>query len=251
MLRDPTVTRMSWVTHAGPMALEETADALAALRGRGIRPRRADRQPARPASRPSRASGATRAAGSRHGRSRRSCAGCRISSCFGLPEFGANRVVRRRWPRSRPALRPLVPGPRPAPPAHRVTVAVDRGQRPQRRRRWCRASHAGCSLAAKEGSARSTCAAAYAIDVALADPARRVLLISTDPAHSLGDVLGHRVDDEPRSVPGGPVGLRRAGDRRCGVPRPLPERYLGAWRKSPDGSGDPHRCPTRSMPFVS
>ena len=38
MLRDRTVTRMSWVTDAEPMALEETADAIAALSGRGMRP---------------------------------------------------------------------------------------------------------------------------------------------------------------------------------------------------------------------
>ena len=42
----------------------------------------------------------------------------------------------------------------------------------------------------KGGVGKTTCAAAYAVDLGRADPARRVLLISTDPAHSLGDVFG-------------------------------------------------------------
>ena len=39
LLRDQAMTAVSWVTHAEPMALEETADAIAALTERGIRPR--------------------------------------------------------------------------------------------------------------------------------------------------------------------------------------------------------------------
>ena len=40
MLRDPAASEMSWVTLPEPMALEETADALAALAAAGIRVRR-------------------------------------------------------------------------------------------------------------------------------------------------------------------------------------------------------------------
>jgi arsenite-transporting ATPase len=36
---------------------------------------------------------------------------------------------------------------------------------------------------------------------------QRVLLLSTDPAHSLGDVFGVTLDNTPRPVPGGPPGL--------------------------------------------
>jgi arsenite-transporting ATPase len=57
----------------------------------------------------------------------------------------------------------------------------------------------------KGGVGKTTCAAAAALDLA-AD--RRVLLVSTDPAHSLGDVFGARFGDDPRRVPGGPRTLQ-------------------------------------------
>jgi arsenite-transporting ATPase len=38
-------------------------------------------------------------------------------------------------------------------------------------------------------------------------PRRRILLLSTDPAHSLGDVLGTSICDVARSIPGGPRNL--------------------------------------------
>jgi arsenite/tail-anchored protein-transporting ATPase len=46
---------------------------------------------------------------------------------------------------------------------------------------------------------KTTCAAAHAL--AAAEAGRRVLLVSTDPAHSLGDALGVRVGASPRAVP--------------------------------------------------
>ena len=39
------------------------------------------------------------------------------------------------------------------------------------------------------------------------NPGRHVLLVSTDPAHSLSDVLGTPVGDTARSVAGGPANL--------------------------------------------
>jgi arsenite-transporting ATPase len=62
-------------------------------------------------------------------------------------------------------------------------------------------------FAGKGGVGKTTCAAAAAL--ALAE--RRgssVLLLSADPAHSLGDVLGLAVGDEEHAVPGAPAGLR-------------------------------------------
>ena len=56
----------------------------------------------------------------------------------------------------------------------------------------------------KGGVGKTTCAAAAALDLA-AD--QRVLLVSTDPAHSLGDVFGAAFGDDPRRVPGGPATL--------------------------------------------
>lgn len=53
----------------------------------------------------------------------------------------------------------------------------------------------------KGGVGKTTLAAAHAL--ALADTGHRVLVMSTDPAHSLGDALGTRLEDEPvRIAPG-------------------------------------------------
>ena len=60
----------------------------------------------------------------------------------------------------------------------------------------------------KGGVGKTTCAAAVAAVAARAAPGRPVLLLSTDPAHSIGDVLEVPLADEPRAVPGGPANLR-------------------------------------------
>jgi arsenite-transporting ATPase len=62
-------------------------------------------------------------------------------------------------------------------------------------------------FAGKGGVGKTTCAAAVALALAARARDRRVLLLSTDPAHSLGDVLDAALDDVPRSVPGGPARL--------------------------------------------
>ncbi|MEW5931862.1 MAG: ArsA family ATPase, partial [Gemmatimonadota bacterium] len=54
----------------------------------------------------------------------------------------------------------------------------------------------------KGGVGKTTVAAALA--VALADAGERVLALSTDPAHSLGDALGVPLGPEPSPVPGVP-----------------------------------------------
>jgi arsenite-transporting ATPase len=60
----------------------------------------------------------------------------------------------------------------------------------------------------KGGVGKTTCAAAAALRLARANRARRVLLLSTDPAHSLGDVFGVTVGDRARSIPGAARNLR-------------------------------------------
>ena len=60
----------------------------------------------------------------------------------------------------------------------------------------------------KGGVGKTTCAAAAALDIAAAAPHRRVLLVSTDPAHSLADVLGSAISDTPQAVPDCPGNLR-------------------------------------------
>lgn len=54
----------------------------------------------------------------------------------------------------------------------------------------------------KGGAGKTTSAAATAIHLARRDPGRKILLVSTDPAHSLADSLDVRVADAPASVPG-------------------------------------------------
>jgi arsenite-transporting ATPase len=60
----------------------------------------------------------------------------------------------------------------------------------------------------KGGVGKTTTAAAVALSAAARWPRRRVLLISTDPAHSLGDVFGVGLSDQAQSLPVGPENLR-------------------------------------------
>jgi arsenite-transporting ATPase len=62
-------------------------------------------------------------------------------------------------------------------------------------------------VAGKGGVGKTTCAAAAALALGDAAPSRRILLLSTDPAHSLGDVFGTPLGDDERPVPGGPAAL--------------------------------------------
>jgi arsenite/tail-anchored protein-transporting ATPase len=59
----------------------------------------------------------------------------------------------------------------------------------------------------KGGVGKTTTAAAAALRLARNDPSRRVLLLSTDPAHSLADVFGGALGDRARRVGGGPKNL--------------------------------------------
>ena len=59
----------------------------------------------------------------------------------------------------------------------------------------------------KGGVGKTTVAAAIALRLARDLPGQRVLLLSTDPAHSLGDVLVAPVSDAPRPVAGAPSNL--------------------------------------------
>jgi arsenite-transporting ATPase len=59
-------------------------------------------------------------------------------------------------------------------------------------------------VAGKGGVGKTTVACALSIAAARKHRGRRVLLLSSDPAHSLGDVLRVRVGDTARPVPGVP-----------------------------------------------
>ncbi|MBX3210217.1 MAG: TRC40/GET3/ArsA family transport-energizing ATPase, partial [Labilithrix sp.] len=59
----------------------------------------------------------------------------------------------------------------------------------------------------KGGVGKTTIAAATAIELAEARPEERVLVLSTDPAHSLGDALDAPVTDDARAVAAAPPNL--------------------------------------------
>src|SRR5207249_3445173 len=59
----------------------------------------------------------------------------------------------------------------------------------------------------KGGVGKTTVAAAVAVRLARAHPKRRVLLLSTDPAHSLGDVFAHPIGNRPSAMPHAPGNL--------------------------------------------
>jgi arsenite-transporting ATPase len=59
----------------------------------------------------------------------------------------------------------------------------------------------------KGGVGKTTCAAAAALSIAARFPTRHVVLLSTDPAHSLGDVLGAHVTDTAAPIPWAPPNL--------------------------------------------
>lgn len=57
-----------------------------------------------------------------------------------------------------------------------------------------------CFFLGKGGVGKTTVASAFAVRTALRERTGRVLLISTDPAHSLADVLQTRLSDQPKKV---------------------------------------------------
>lgn len=217
MLRDAASSEIWWVTLPESMALEETSDALAALEAAGMRvPRLIVNRVTPPPPSP--------------------CAWCDARRRF---EARALAPVARRFasqqllalpelpaePRGVAALREaaglLVPWtpPAAAPPlAQKVRVGEDLPPEGGSytslpvvsafRRKDVMDNLAGSArwllFGGKGGVGKSTCAAAAALHLAAT---KRVLLLSTDPAHSLGDVLGATFDNQPRRARGAPAGL--------------------------------------------
>src|SRR5207245_11337714 len=77
--------------------------------------------------------------------------------------------------------------------------------------------------AGKGGAGKTTCAAAAAL--ALARGGKRTLLVSTDPAHSLGDALGARLSASPRLLGGKLYAAQMDADRAL-------SRWLGVRERS-------------------
>jgi arsenite-transporting ATPase len=72
---------------------------------------------------------------------------------------------------------------------------------------------------------KSTCAAAAALAAARD---RRVLLLSTDPAHSLGDVFGVALGNDPTTIPGAPPALHVREIDAAGELARFRSRYVDA-----------------------
>jgi arsenite-transporting ATPase len=211
LLRDPDRVRISWVLLPEALSLEEAGDGIEALEAGGIRVdeilvNRVTPGPGAPcvlcdrrraAEAPLRAAVAERL-GRRDGRART----LRMAAALD------------REPRSVSALRTL---------ARRMTTLDATVRRPARRRPAPRSARtvtddgwvgavapAGRQLvlfAGKGGVGKTTCAAAAALGLAENPPGRRVLVASTDPAHSLGDALDLALSDKACEVPGGPPSL--------------------------------------------
>ena len=227
MLRDPSASEVTWVTLPEPMALEETSDALSLLQTAGIPVRRLIVNRVTTVSK-----------------------GCKWCEARGRFEARAMAPVGRRFgnlelltlpefakePRGVAALRAASSELKSwKPPAaarrldRRVRGLVVAGKRKKMRPadlldgkvRWL-------LFGGKGGVGKSTCAAATALDLAARDQARRVLLLSMDPAHSLGDVFGAALDDRAHTVPGGPPNLHvREIDAAAEMAR-FREKYVAA-----------------------
>ncbi len=80
----------------------------------------------------------------------------------------------------------------------------------------------------KGGVGKTTCAAAAAIDLARRSDGARVLLVSTDPAHSLADVLGSPLSNEAAPLPVGPRHLHVRELDAHGALQEFKDRYSSA-----------------------
>lgn len=228
LLRDPARVQIAWVTLPEPMAVEETVDASAALRLDGIplaevivnrvTPKRerpcpwCDRR--RPLERAAIVAMERRLP--RHvgvtgiEARRKEPTGVRALSAIGeeMAAAIAPSMTRGATPKGRWRALP--------PPARRAGVVSTMAS-------------AGAQVilfGGKGGVGKTTCAAAASIAIAKNAPRRRVLLVSTDPAHSLADAFGESISDTPRRVRGAPSNLLvREMDAAAGF-RAVRARYV-------------------------
>ena len=188
------ICRMSWVTLPEPMAVEETADAATALSLAGIPLQ--DVIVNRVTSPPPRRCGWCDGRRSLERRGDRDTEGAAAWS-------GANRGdSRTKEPRGVSVLARIGEEIRPPDADPIIPVALKPpgdgapvGGHASSRTALPVAVFAG-ALWRKGGVGKTTCAAAVALAIAADAPSRPVHLLSTDPAHSLGDVLGQTIGND-------------------------------------------------------
>jgi arsenite-transporting ATPase len=244
LLRDPARCRFTWVLLPEVLPLEEAADGIAALERDGITVAEVVLNRVTPARRCAACAARRRVERAVMARAARWLAGRVIRV---VPDFdreprgvGALRRVGRRLiaaARVDTRLGPdagIILGRGRAPAARRVDGALE-AIAPAAAKRLI--------FAGKGGVGKTTCAAAVALGIARRRRGTRVLLLSTDPAHSLGDVLATPVGDEPRPIAGAPGLAAREldADRAWAVRR---DRY----RKAVDALFDALRGGSRFDP---
>ena len=221
LLRDEAWTTVSWVTLAEPVVIEETGDALDALgrNGIGVDALIVNRLTPPPSS---------------------PCGSCDARR-------GYERRALRRLPRVESVFEVEARTAEPTGLAALRSIGADlrtpsRRRYPGGRARSWKATLDGAEVrpddlvpssvrllmfGGKGGVGKTTCAAAAALALARSRPGR-VLLISTDPAHSLGDVLGGRLSNEPAPIEGGPANLAVREIDPKAILTKVRERYLAA-----------------------
>jgi arsenite/tail-anchored protein-transporting ATPase len=227
ILQDPEQARFAWVLLPEMLAIEETKDGLAALQNEGIavgeiivnRVRRATGQACPACERRLQAERAAIRA------IQTMASGFRESTVLFVPQ-------QEKEPRGVAALRTLQPVPRIAsdtPRKQPVPRKVTERQRPTEASEWADVvAPPGCRLllfGGKGGVGKTTCAAACALVLSERDRQRRILLLSTDPAHSLGDVLQLPLGDRETALPGFPALRARELDAQS-LFHDRRERYL-------------------------
>jgi arsenite-transporting ATPase len=188
LLRDRTRCGITWDTLPEPMAVAESVRAVEALARRGVVVERllVNRVTPRPERRCSACTPRVLV--------ERAAIASAKKSLGGIPMATVSSAADE--PRGVAALRRL--GTSEAPRAASPRVEASR-PRAEGSTRWP-PSERLLLFGGKGGVGKTTCAAATA--VALSRSRKKVLLLSTDPAHSVGDVLGASIGDEMRRVPG-------------------------------------------------
>jgi arsenite-transporting ATPase len=207
LLRDRGRAAFTWVLLPEPVALAETIDALRALEAGGIA---VDELVVNRLTRPA--------------------PGCALCLARAASEAGVVARARRAFPghrvrlvgaveqepRGLPALRRLAAAPAPKlarPRARsRAARARSRGEAPPWLDRLVPVGTRVLAFLGKGGVGKTSAAAAVALGLAGRRPDARLLILSTDPAHSLADVLETSLGDDERPVPGAPGLMARELD---------------------------------------
>ena len=186
LLRDPGRTAVHWVLLPEEMSLAETRDGVRALEEAGLHVPELIINRVTPPGSP-----------------------CPWCDARRQAEMAVIEEVKREFAgkavRLVPEKAPSPPAPLPAPPS----LPRERGDKKKQKKLEALGGDLRLVFfGGKGGVGKTTCAIAAALVLAERRPEDRVLLLSTDPAHSLADGLGVELGDEERPVPGAPANLR-------------------------------------------